>query len=195
MKPWARYLLTGVAAAGTLFALAAVAGAETCTLEIKRVGSQTPTGPADYLYRATYPQFFDAQIGTGKTRVRFGGQEEQTAAFKRIVKKEPKYDSDQVFRGVVKFGSQEYAFALDVAAPPEAEAKKEKSEEKDAKSEGEDAKKETKKSETAAGSGLAAALLRALSSEEESPEKTPPKAAGFNRLYFDANHNGDLTRR
>jgi hypothetical protein len=188
MKSWARCLLAALAAAATLVALAAVAGAETCTLEIKRLaGSRTSIGPADYVYRSTYPQYMTAQIGTSKSRIRFG--DDKTADFKRIVKKEPQYNSDQVFRSVAKFGSQEYAFALDVAAPPEGEAKKEKSDDKESKTEG-DTKKESKKSE---GSGLAAALLKALSGDEEPAETAQPKAVAFDRLYFDANHNGDLT--
>ena len=54
------------------------------------------------------------------------GNEQQTAAFKKIVKKEPKYQSAHPFRGVAKLGGQQYAFALDASAPkPEAKEREE----------------------------------------------------------------------
>ena len=84
------------------------------------------------------------------------------AAFKRIVKKEPKYRSEHPFRAVVNLGSQEYAFALDVVPPPAKEAKADD--------------KKTKKDEKP---------------KTRSPSRVCP--ATFNRLYFDLNHNGDLS--
>ncbi|MGA2059842.1 MAG: hypothetical protein ABSG67_05130 [Thermoguttaceae bacterium] len=186
MKPWARYLLTAAAASGIAFAAVLAARAETCNLEIKKLESRGIRSPNDYIYRATGSQTFQAQIGPeGKSRViNFGGEADQTAKFKQIVKKEPKYESDHPFRGVAKFGTQEYAFALDTALT-ESE-KKEKSEEKDAKSETDVAKSQPAKS-------LAGTLLQALSGSDQAETQKPMKAVGFNRLYFDTNHNGDLT--
>ena len=131
------------------------------------------------------PQSFNDQIGpVGKNQIRFGGAEERAAAFKKLVTKEPKYESDHPFRGVAKFGTQEYAFALDTAIP-ESE-KKAKSDEKDSKSETDNAKSQPAKS-------LAGTLLQALSGSDQAEPQKPMKAVAFNRLYFDANHNGDLT--
>ena len=194
MKRSARYLLTLVVAMGTTFAAVSLARAETCTLEIKRLESRTSFSPSDYIYRATMPQSFNAQIGPeGKSRISFGGQEDMTASFKRIVKQEPKYESEHPFRGVAKFGSQEYAFVLDEAIP-ESEKKKAEAEEKDAKAQTEDAKSDAK--ETKSDSALAKlkdSLLQALSPSDQEKTGKQIKAIVFNRLYFDFNRNGDLT--
>ena len=56
--------------------------------------------------------FFIQMMPAGKAAFAFR-ERAQTAAFKRIVKKEPKYSRDHPFRGVAKLGSQEYAFALE----------------------------------------------------------------------------------
>ncbi|MGA2059711.1 MAG: hypothetical protein ABSG67_04460 [Thermoguttaceae bacterium] len=193
MKTWARYLLTVAAATGVSFAAIIAARAETCALEIKKLESRTIFNPLDNLYRATNSQSFNAQIGPqGKSRISFGREADQQAdKFKQIVKKEPKYESDHPFRGVVKFGSQEYAFALDEAIP-ESE-KKAKSEEKDAKSENSDAKPDTKDAKSQAGKSLAGTLLQALTGSDQVDVANQPKAIHYNRLYFDINHNGDLT--
>jgi hypothetical protein len=91
------------------------------------------------------------------------GNQQSVATFKRIVTKEPKYASEHPFRGAFKLGSQEYAFALDAVPPPDKEEKA-------------DADK-AKKDENAKA--------------DKKDEKA--KAVGFNRLYFDLNHNGDLS--
>ena len=70
-------------------------------------------GPAAVLLHA------DDADGNGRWRPRKFGRQSQADAFKRIVKKEPKYQSENPFRGVIKFGSQEYAFALDAVAGPQ----------------------------------------------------------------------------
>jgi hypothetical protein len=193
MKHWAQYLLTAIAAVGTSFAVIAIASAETCTLELKRLESRNSSSPTDYIFRTTMPQSFNDQIGpVGKNQIRFGGAEERAAAFKKLVTKEPKYESDHPFRGVVKLGSQEYAFALDEAIP-DSEKKKAESEDKDAKPQTDDAKKETKDTKSdSAVANLVGSLIQALSPSDR-PAAKPPKAMGFNRLYFDFNHNGDLT--
>jgi hypothetical protein len=193
MKLWAQYLITTIAAVGISFT-AVVASAETCTLELKRLESQNSSNKTYNLYRITRPQSFNAQIGPeGKSQIRFGGADEIAAAFKKIVKTEPKYESDHPFRGVVKLGSQEYAFALDEAIP-DSEKNKAESEDNDAKFQTDDAKKETKDTKSdSAVSKLAGNLLQALSPPDQADTAKPLKAMGFNRLYFDFNHNGDLT--
>jgi hypothetical protein len=163
MRLPARSLVSIAAASFFVFAAAAVAWADTCSLELKRF-DQPKSANADAIYRTASPQTIFVQVG--KDRVPIGNQE-QAAAFKRLVTKEPKYQSENPFRGVVKLGSQEFAFALDAATPPS----------KDAEA---DADKTKKK-------------------EDEKPKTTPPaktparSATAFNRLYFDLNHNGDLT--
>jgi hypothetical protein len=196
MKLWAQYLLTAITAMGTSFAVIAIASADTCTLELKKLESRNSSSfsPTDSIYRATRPQSFNAQIGpAGKNQIRFGGAEEVAASFKKIVKTEPKYESDHPYRGVVKFGSQEYAFALDEAIP-DSEKKKAESDEKDAKSQTDDAKKESKETKSdSAVANLVNSLLQALSPSDRTDAGKPLKAMSFNRLYFDLNHNGDLT--
>jgi hypothetical protein len=202
MKTWARNSLIVIAATGVIFAGYAAAMAETCTLELKRLESRTSIGPSDYIYRATQPQSFNAQVGpVGNNRIQFGGQDEQAKKFKEIVKKEPKYDSDNPFRGVAKFGAKEYAFALDTVlsdAEKEELEKKKKAEaeekEKASKSKTEDGKNDDKDAKSKAASNLVGGLVAALSSSNpEAEQAKQPKAVGYNRLYFDANRNGDLT--
>ena len=160
MRLPARSFVITAAALLAVFATVAVAWAETCTLELKRLDQQSPSN-SDYTYRANYPQNVFVQMGKDHAPM---GNPAPVAAFKRIVKKEPKYQSESPFRGVVKLGSQEYAFALDVVPPP--------------KDKEPDAEKATKKEEKPK-TGSAAAK--------------PAGQPGFNRLYFDLNHNGDLT--
>ena len=113
MKSWPRHLVGVVAAAGVMLAVLASAGAETCTLELKRLeppgqsGSVVRGSTSDYIYRATSSQNFFVQMGLGQPA---GGAKE----FAAIVKKEPdKYQSEHPFRGVAKLGSGQYPFVLD----------------------------------------------------------------------------------
>ncbi len=146
-----------------VFALATVACAETCTLELKRVDPQNPQD-SDYVYRVTNPQRIFVQIGKDGEPI---GNPEPAAAFKRIVKKEPAYQSKHPFRAVVHLGSQQYAFALDVVPAAAKEAK-----EGDKKKGAEKTKKEEK---------------------PKAEKKSASAPTTFNRLFFDLNHNGDLT--
>jgi hypothetical protein len=117
-----------IAAMVVLAAGAATARAESCTLEMKYVES-----PHTGVGSAVQSQNFGRQIfSKGREH-----EDAEVAAFAKVVKKEPaKYQSEFPVRGVVKFGSDEFAFVLDA---------------KDAKSN------------------------------------------TYSRLYFDLNHNGDLT--
>jgi hypothetical protein len=121
-----------------------------------------------------------------------GGQEDQEAAFKRLVKKQPdKYNCEHPFRGVAKLGTQEFAFVLDTAAPPpkpEAKPAEKPGQKPEAKA---DAAAEKEKTQP----GLLQTLARALTGEAATAEPPVPagKAIAYSRLHFDLNHNGDLT--
>jgi hypothetical protein len=170
---------------------AAGAAGEECRLTLKRLGSRWSYSPSDYQIRATYPQQLHTQFLSpgvaGRVRVEVAGMEDQAAAFKRIVKKEPaKYQCEHPFKGVAKLGGQEFAFVFDaVGAKPDEKAKEE----------AEKAKAAEEKAKSKPKSSLLGALSRALSSDESSPEGLRPRGRAiiYNRLYFDLNHNGDLT--
>jgi hypothetical protein len=182
MQPATRSFLGAIIAAGAVLAAAAT-NAETWTLDLKQRESKNPQayGTDSYLYWATSGQRFFVQMAPPGSRIRFPENEQHSAAFKRTVTKEPKYESDRPFRGVVKLGSHEYAFALD-AAPPKAKAKDEKPKEKGKEEAKKDAEKPVKDS-------------AAKPDKKRDKKATPPKTAAtaYNRLYFDFNHNGDLT--
>ena len=189
-----RQCLVGAVAALVIFATAAAATAQTCTLTLKRRKTKSARGyvdATDYMLWSVRPQYFSQQItaeGKVKSRPVISGDKSQEEAFKRIVKKEPKYQSKYPFRGVVKLGSQEFAFALDVVAPKAApEAKKPESKPISAKG--------TPSPEAAGEALLSLGKLFGLVSDEQPTAKPaiPVKEFSYNRLYFDANHNGDLT--
>ena len=94
-------------------------GAETCTLELKRFDSSSSAN-SEEAYHAANAQSIFVQIDKDGEPL---ADQEPLAAFKRIVKKEPKYRSEHPFRAVLKLGSKEYAFALDAVPPPAKEAK------------------------------------------------------------------------
>ena len=95
------------------------------------------------------------------------------------MKKEPKYECAFPFRGVVKLGSKEYAFALDAVSPkPKGNAKKADAAGKTSKP----VVEETKSSSPAA-----------KWADKPAEKQSPPKPMQYNRLYFDLNNNGDMT--
>ena len=151
-----RHFASAILTAGAFLAAAACANAETWTLELKQRESKDPQSydPASYIYWATQGQSFFVQMAPPGSRVQFPGNKQQLADFKRIVKKEPKYESDRPFRGVIKLGSHEYAFALD-AVPSKSEAK-----EQEAESKGQGESKEGSREAQDEGNGLQPALLR-----------------------------------
>jgi hypothetical protein len=173
MRFLARSLVSAAVVFLAIFAAAAVAWAETCTLELKRINAENT---ADSAYRAAFPQNVFIQLGKDQAPI---ANQPPIAAFKRLVKKEPKYQTKNPICAVVTLGGQEYAFALDAVPPPAKAAKKDADKAK--KSGAEKPKTETG---TAA---LAGQLFKTLAGD-----KTPPLPV-FNRLYFDKNHNGDLT--
>ncbi|HUT90235.1 MAG TPA: hypothetical protein VMY37_12105 [Thermoguttaceae bacterium] len=185
MRKWSRYLV-GVVAVTGLFVLVTHAGAETCTLEMKRVDASARTSPSgqsgDFLARSTYPQSFFQQLG-GPPGMIVGPSSGSKLKFSDVIKKEPaEYVTDTPFRGVAALGSQHYGFVLDVAPP-------EKDEKEDEGKDTEDDKEAGEKEES--GGSLLSRLSKALVSP--SPSQPKSKAVSYTRLYFDRNHNGDLT--
>ena len=184
MKLRARCLVC-LAAAATMLAVVTAARAETCTLELKRLDSQNVFTPFDYIYRATMAQSFFVQMAPQGANNGPYENQAQTAAFRRIVHKEPKYESAHPFRGVAKLGSQEFAFALDAVSSTPAKAEKP------------DGKKATGEQQKpncdSAVANLADQLVKATGAAEKPAEKPALSAISYNRLYFDFNHNGDLT--
>ena len=182
------------ASVAILWAASSAARAESWPLELKRFESQNQSGSSlDYLYRASYPQHFFVQTvkeATGK--VRFMGGEQSEAAFKKIVKKEPKYESERPFRGVAKLGSQEFAFVIDAVPPPKPEAKETKPEEN---KKPEEEKKKVEPPATKNDSPLGQWLGKLWGTPPPTPPQAPEAASvtPYNRLYFDFNRNGDLT--
>ncbi len=195
---WRILSLVGAVVAAGVLATGRLAPGETWSLKLKRLESPGHpgvfVGASDYLLRATYPQHFFVPIAqpSGKSaRIVFPENSEQTAAFKRIVKKEPKYACDHPFRGVAKLGGREYAFALDYV-PPKEEAEKAKAEAQREKAKTHETKKKAKATKGGSALGaLSSKLAQATASLEQA--SAAPKATPYNRLYFDFNHNGDLT--
>lgn len=172
MGNWSRYLWGVVAAAG-LLELASSADAESCSLELKKVDTAA-SNRADYIFRATYPQHFNVPITEG---VRFGGQD-NLPKFADVINKEPdKYHTKHPVRGVIKLGSQNFGYVLDSSV-------KETDPE-----EGDDEKKADGKEESSLLSGLA----RLFSGSKKETKQESFQAVPYDRLYFDRNHNGDLT--
>jgi len=191
MKHSIRVFIGIAAIAGAFWDAAVIARADTWNLELKRLDSQGRGGmvfnAADYLYRATSPQGFFVQLGPKRDGVVGPGDPRQKEAFQRIVTKEPPYESAEPFRGVAKLGSQEFAFALDYV-PTKAEADKKKAE-------AEGGKPKDEKAESGDKGAKDKSALRELQEKlvQETTVPEVPSPQGFNRLYFDANHNGDLT--
>lgn len=174
------------ARAGTLlaavFLVAAVAAAEEATLELKRFESQQNYDAREYRIRATSPQGFHAYWDQGQKRFQQGDRESEET-FKRLATKEPEYASPYPFRGVIKLGTQEYVFALD-RVDTASESKQDESVEAEAK------KPEAADGKPSLLQAIADTLAKAPSWSEP---KVPDLTNGYNRLYFDFNHNGDLT--
>ena len=161
-------LLTGAVTLTALLVVVAGVEAETCRLEIKKIDrSQPPGSPLESLLRAALPQWFFAQLGGPEGKVP-NTRQKGAPEFSTITKKEPaEYESPHPFRGVARLGSRYYGFVLD-AGPPGREEGGKSGDAKDV-----DEKTATKSGKPAADSRYRLPL--------------------FTRLYFDFNHNGDLT--
>ena len=185
MQSWPQCFVR-VAAAAAILAVAAAARAETWTLELKRLEQNGRQGaPPGYMAR---PQSFYGQIGgDGKTRVQFAGSGEQTAAFKRIVTKEPKYESERPFRGVAKLGSRQFAFALDIVLPAAPEPRRSRTPPRRNR-------KPRRRNPSRRRSRRPSPVRRLSGRRGSRPGVRPaPKVVTHGRLYFDLNGNGDLT--
>ncbi len=201
MKRWSRYLV-GVVAVTGLALLVTRAGAETCTLEMKKLESSPDVSrsgiAADLLFRSTYPQRFFQQLG-GPPMMAVQPGDEEKPPFSEVIQKEPaEYASDTPFRGVASLGTQHYGFVLDTAPPKEepkeeAKADAENSDAKKAGDEKDSAQEEKEGEKPKSEGGILSALSKVFSTPL--PSSSPPevKARYFTRLYFDRNHNGDLT--
>ncbi len=180
--------------------------AETCNLELKQLDAEDSSNVSfdslEFLYRQTYPQSFYRQTNVdAQGSVTSMGDAASNEKFKKLVKKEPKYNAKQPFFGVAKIGSQEYLFVFDSAVPTpsedkKADKKKEDAKEEKGKKEAEAAKQESKSKSFS--EWLSAALFGESAKSARSPlnaeaKTTAGKVAKFERLYFDSNHNGDLT--
>jgi hypothetical protein len=180
-----------------LFATAAAAVAETCTLKPKRRETKSATfDQTSYMYWTVQPQYFFVQmIADGNNQWREAGSGDRADVFKRIVKKEPKYASAHPYRGVVKLGTEEFAFALDAVPPPDAK----KLEKKAAEKTGEKTAEKPAKKTSSLVAAIAGAIVEATTPGGAATAANPPpdpaliKDFAYNRLYFDFNHNGDLT--
>ncbi len=164
-----------------LWAVAAIAQGETWSLDLKQLDARDQSrgfsNRMDYILRATSPQhFFLQMMPDGKGGTRLMGNELSEESFKKLVKKEPEYKTKSPFKGVAKLGTQEFAFALDISAAPASEAEK-------------DEKAETDEGKKAAEGDSAIAKLK----QKLADGLSAPKINAYDRLYFDRNHNGDLT--
>jgi len=181
MRRWSRYLV-GVVAVTGLFVLVTHTGAETCTLELKRVDlsarTVSPGQLGSFLARYSTPQSFFQQLGGPQGMiVRPSTGSKPKLEFSNVIKKEPgKYVTDTPFRGVAALGSGHYGFVLDVAPS-----------EKDEKQDEEKAAEQKEEN----GASLISKLSAALASP--APPRPTNKPVSYTRLYFDLNHNGDLT--
>lgn len=164
-----------VVALAWLLGIAASAGGETCSLELKKVET-TSKSSQDYIFRVTHSQHFSASISGD---IRFGRQND-LPKFDEVIKKEPgEYQAKHPVRGVIKLGSQHFGYVLD-SSVQRAEEEEEKEVEED-KEEG----------------GLLWQLGNALFGSKKEPKKPKEKKSSpvvpYDRFYFDRNHNGDLT--
>ncbi len=172
--------LVGTIMAGSL--LVAAAQAETWSLELKRQESKAASFDSTLRLYWTNSQDFFQQLAADQEQITPVDGGPSTEAFKRIVRKEPSYQARHPFRGVAKLGSQEYAFALD-AVPPKPDPKKAKPKEEKSKAAPQAPKHKSLLSE----------MAESLFGTSDSEESEQPQIDVYNRLYFDFNHNGDLT--
>lgn len=110
--------LANAVAAATVVMGAMTACAETCSLQIKRLGAvsgRTTGPPSDYMFRGLYPQQFYRRTGTG---ISLGSEQSGEAEFANTIKKEPpSYNSKFPLRAVAKLGTQQFGFVLDSREP------------------------------------------------------------------------------
>jgi hypothetical protein len=186
MKRWPRLLIGAIAVAAIAFSALVGARAETVNLELKRLEPLSPVTmaggepPADYLFRITNPQYYSLRAAsTDASWTLQGSNRPAEKPFPEVVSKEPdKYRSEQPLRGVARLGSDDYGFVLDLV-PPEPDVKEPEAESEDAPS---------------GAKGARADSTEAVpESQESAADSEEPKPKAYCALYFDRNHNGDLT--
>ena len=140
--------------------------------------------PQAYYFRGS-PQFFSTSFSSQQKQVD-PAKDPQLKEFFGMVKKEPTYVTKKPLRGVIKFGDQRFAFAMD--AVPKEEPKEESKE---------DSKKEPKVEDAAAAKAAVKLDAKQIEAEKEKAEQKKKlvkmQDSAFNRLYLDLNANGDLT--
>ena len=174
MRKWSLYTAVLALAACSMLAVSTEAAAAECRLELKFVASPTAAGivtsrsAADQMFRYTYPQYFSKQFNLPEGAILPGTDADD---FSKVIEKEPaEYVSENPFRGVAKLGSDQYGFVLD-SKPPEPEATKSETE----------------------GKAVDAVKDGAAPFAPDAEEEDVAKVDNYCRLYFDLNHNGDLT--
>ena len=185
MRKQFRYV-GGIVAAVCLLGLAASALGETCSLELKKVEGAA-TSRSNYLYRATSSQHFYKPIGQNVHMP----QQPGVAEFKDVIEKEPEnYQAEHPIRGVVKLGSLDFGYVLDSSVKAEKD-EEEKAEEAEKEAE---AKKEKEEKESGSWlSGLANMLMGEKKKKQQQEKKKAFVPVPYDRLYFDLDHDGDLT--
>jgi len=160
-----------VAAAVALVGIAPAAG-ETAKLVVKRldpaVAGQEKDGQPlleNAILSETEAQSFEFSRKNGALVWKDAAK---APPFAEVIRKEPAYASRQPLRAVARLGSRHYGFVLDTADPPP-----------------EQRSTEPERGGPLARAGVAAA--RRAAHGKDPPEKQ------YLRLYFDRNHNGDLT--
>lgn len=184
MNRWAYYLI-GVAALTSWLGLVTGAGAETCTLKSVQVGVATGTIvsglPSDYRFRGRSQSFLS--VAGGQLISGLQSDTKPKPDFSAVITKEPeRYEAETPFRNVAELGGKYYGFALDTAPRKAADTEKE--------AEKKDSEQSEKKEAEEAGAGLLDVLA---GGPAVSPGEKPAKPLALTRLYFDLNHNGDLT--
>ncbi|MBN2021878.1 MAG: hypothetical protein JW809_03715 [Pirellulales bacterium] len=214
MRRWSE-VVSGAAGIAAVFVLAMGAGAETCKLEMKKTDPSVRAGPdgtpIEVFFRYSQPQSFVIRLSADGGRVVPPAGEEKKPGFSEVVKTEPAaYAAEEPLRGVVKLGNQYFGFVLDsVVAKEDAEAESaDKPAAKPAAEPEKDAAPNTETKQGDAAKAAAAAAIRQLArlrdpagdaSSRGGVRSTALAGAGgarvptYNRLYFDSNHNGDLT--
>jgi len=192
MRRWLCAAACGAVAA--VMALGNLGSAETCRLELRKLEGAVSSRSIEAFFHQANPQSFFMQLGDQSRRILRSG-EEKTPPFAEVIQKEPaKYLADEPLRGVVKLGGAYYGLVIDGAMPKEKAAEKDESSAKKDPPPEKKAEPEQKKAEPAAGRSVAAPLLlRRLGTTSVPEDPGAPPVAEYNRLYFDANHNGDLT--
>ena len=186
MRMSIRRFASAIAAAGAVLAAVGLRGPKPGTSKSGGESRARQTFPPCPTYtggpRRKVSSSKSSRPGTGRLAESSKGRRRKVA-FKRIVKKEPKYQSAYPFRGVLKLGVAGIRLRPGRGGP-------------DAGRQGEEAGRARK---TPAAAEPQRPTRRSPSWASRLAKPPPPsrrpsaKIVTYNRLYFDFNHNGDLT--